>query len=304
LGNDLSFKIREIIQDTPSKEIELFNNLRENMEFQNIIIDKIFSLSCPTLAQNISNKRTIFQQRFQANPKVFNSKSWRSERNPLRSLTIDHFNSQVFSFDWNTNSAYDDCPILAVVHATSFQKALKIAESGFAALSILDAGFYGKGIYFSSYAIYTVPYVFSESDPSMLICFILPGNPFPVIEHPRNFTGKPILQGYQCHYVVTMKSGLPFTEEDFRKNQRNFNEIVLGDESQVVPIFLIKLNKSNFGRLYYEYQRETPADFDKPQINISAHNEIEQEIGNMSCRLQNLTYEGSEEKIDPPEITY
>jgi len=40
---------------------------------------------------------------------------------------------------------------------------------------------------------------------------------------------------YQSHYVVTKKNGQPFI--DFHKVVRIFNEIVIDQESQVVPIF-------------------------------------------------------------------
>jgi len=56
--------------------------------------------------------------------------------------------------------------------------------------------------------------------------------------------------------VVTRKDGLPFTEENYLSNERCFNEIVLGDEAQVVPIFLVKVGKSNFSKLASDYQRE------------------------------------------------
>jgi len=77
------------------------------------------------------------------------------------------------------------CPILAVAHGTDYDKALKIMVSGFASLSTLDTGYYGKGMYFTSYAIYTIPYFIPAPDPCILICFILPGNPYPVVEQPR-----------------------------------------------------------------------------------------------------------------------
>lgn len=39
----------------------------------------------------------------------------------------------------------------------------KICENGFAALSSLDAGYYGKGIYFTSSVLYTLPYMASRA---------------------------------------------------------------------------------------------------------------------------------------------
>jgi len=163
---------------------------------------------------------------------------------------------------------HEDCPILAVAHGTDLDKAKRIIVSGFATLSIIDAGYYGKGMYFTTSAIYTVPYFISKPNPSILICFILPGNPYPVIENPKqagNIVGQPIMTGYHCNYVVTRKDGLPLTEYNYlNENKLYYNEIVLGDESQVVPIFLILLNNSNFSILSQEYQREIVMENSKP----------------------------------------
>jgi len=145
---------------------------------------------------------------------------------------------------------------LAVAHASSLTKAGKIIVSGFASLSTLDEGYYGKGMYFSSSTIYTLPYCLPYPDPCILICYLMTGNPYPVIEHPRkepNFLGKHIVSGYQSHYVVTKGNGLPFEDEDF--NLRKFNEIVVDQESQVVPIFLVELDNRNFKEVAENFQK-------------------------------------------------
>jgi len=158
-------------------------------------------------------------------------------------------------FEWN-HIEQNECPVLAVAHSTSLRKASKIVVSGFAALSTLDDGFYGVGMYFSSSALYTLPYCFHHPDPCILLCFLVPGNPYPVIEHPlqpEGLKGKHILTGYQSHYVVTQRNGLPLEENNF---ERKFNEIVIDQESQVVPIFLIELLTTNFSTLHEYFKRE------------------------------------------------
>jgi len=54
------------------------------------------------------------------------------------------YNELVASFSWNS-SKIEDLPIIAVVHGTDEDIAWKIISAGFAALSSLDDGFYGKG---------------------------------------------------------------------------------------------------------------------------------------------------------------
>jgi len=62
----------------------------------------------------------------------------------------------VTSYTWNSHKT--EVPIIPAAHGTDLVVAKQICSSGFAALSSLDAGFYGKGIYFSSSCMYTTPY--------------------------------------------------------------------------------------------------------------------------------------------------
>jgi len=244
-----------------SQEYQLFEYLKELLEFENIPISKVTALSCITLATNMSGYRKLITERFKSSSSIFLSKSWeREEPIDLRLRVRDHYRRQIMQFDWNRNlKLIEDCPVLAVVHGTNLKKAQKIISTGFASLSTTDKGFYGKGIYFSSYAIYTIPYFMYHSDPCILICYVLPGNPYPVTENPRaqkNLEGEPLQSGYQSNFVITRKDGLPFTETDYDEH-RKYDEIVITQESQVVPIFLVEVDTNvNLNKLRDQYQRE------------------------------------------------
>jgi hypothetical protein len=47
--------------------------------------------------------------------------------------------------------------------------------NGFASLSIIDAGFYGAGMYFTTFAKYTLPYFVSTANPAIIISYLIPG---------------------------------------------------------------------------------------------------------------------------------
>jgi len=197
-------------------------------------------------------------------------------------------------FVWNADLTLEDCPVLAMAHATDLSIAKKIIVSGFASLSTLDDGFYGKGMYFSSSVIYTLPYFSSASNPCILICFLLPGNPFPVIEHPNSndsLSGVHIYSGYQSHYVLTKRNGNPFEEED---DYQKFNEIVIDQQVQVVPIFMLELDRSNFAELAVQFTRETA---NKTQFledtNIFSTHDQNDEVIEMTTntRINNMDYQ-------------
>jgi len=161
---------------------------------------------------------------------------------------------------WNKDLKPSDSPIVPVVHGTNEKVAWNIAAGGFAALSTLDAGYYGKGIYFSSHALYTVPYFATSSSPVILLCLTIPGNPLPIIEHPKsdgNFLGLPISGSYQSHYVLTTKNGYP-VQKISKDVAHIFDELIIHAEAQVVPIFLLQIDTSNLSDLIAEFQRITP----------------------------------------------
>jgi len=55
--------------------------------------------------------------------------------------------------------------------------------------------------------------------------------------------GHPLVNGYQSHYCITTKEGLPFTIKDYQDMNTKYDELVIGQESQVVPLFLLEMNK-------------------------------------------------------------
>jgi len=126
---------------------------------------------------------------------------------------------------------------------------MSICRTGFATLSTQDDGWYGKGMYYTSSALYSLPYYATKPTPALIICWILPGNTYPVIENPVTTTalrGLSIRSGYQSHYVVISgKEGLPIVSPI----DTYFDEIVIGQESQVLPVFLITFSKSSLSSI-------------------------------------------------------
>jgi hypothetical protein len=48
----------------------------------------------------------------------------------------------------------------------------------------LDVGFFGSGIYFTTSAKYSIPYFATKPNPAIIISYLIPGNPYPVVEQP------------------------------------------------------------------------------------------------------------------------
>jgi len=245
-----------------SKEDKLLQTFLNNMNLGDFKISEAYAVSNRTLAQNFCNCQAIQSERMKRIPHIFFKKNWENKPDKImRKRTMDSYKKLITSWEWNKDDEISNSPILVAAHGTSYETAKKIMSGGFATLSLLDDGFYGQGIYLSSQCIYTFPYCAIYNDPCVIICFIIPGNPYPVTENPvGKFTlsGCNILSGYQSHYVITRRDGLPFTEVDYEnEGVVSYDEFVVAQEAQVLPLFVLLMDKSNFQEISEKHQRET-----------------------------------------------
>jgi len=196
----------------------LFNLFKENLDFDQIIFAKCWAISSRILATSMSNTFSVQKARFaSAGDRFCSQKAWQQKSRAHRQKVFDEFRKRCDVWEWNRNKDVNQGLLLPVVHGTDLPVAWKIASAGFAALASLDSGFFGRGIYFSSSALYTLPYFVNKRCPAILICLTAPGNPYPVIENPNNnqitMLGRPMISGFQSHYVITGANGFPPTEK-------------------------------------------------------------------------------------------
>lgn len=104
---------------------------------------------------------------------VFNNQRWRFAVDATeKGKVYDAYQVKVVANDWNLNKngepvvvwilspaacSRPQVPIIPTIHGTNADVAFKICSTGFSALSTLDEGYYGKGIYFTSSAHYALP---------------------------------------------------------------------------------------------------------------------------------------------------
>lgn len=226
------------VQDTA------FQNIWSRLSTQAIAVESVCVVSNSMLGASFSNYRSILRQRIAENPILFCKKDWllREGKNELRSYVHERYLQLAEYFTWNDPE--ETVPILACLHATDFTTAKSIASKGFCALATLDEGFYGKGIYFSTYGSYVAPYFLGKEQPAILVNLVVGGNAFPVVEaaaEKDSFLGKPTASGYQSHFVLTKSDGTPVTA---MHTEDESNEIVVSQEAQVVPIYIVRVART------------------------------------------------------------
>jgi hypothetical protein len=111
-----------------------------------------------------------------------------------------------------------------------------IFEQNFKNLHTTDAGWYGRGIYFSSSPKYCACYVeWSLKGVTYLICSLIKlGKVYPVKD--KSYDGKEMRADSDSHYVkVTAKGGPTNAEHSF------FEEFVIKRSDQILPLYIIGL---------------------------------------------------------------
>jgi len=226
-----------------SKDWKEWEQFIETLQGSKIPFAEVYAVLNPLLISNFANWRLIMNNRMISNPNLFDRKDWlvKADRVDLRKFVYAAYKDKTAQVPWNDEN--ENVPIIPVLHGCDFQVAKSIAAKGFAALASLDEGFYGKGIYFTSYAMYTIPYSIAKEEPAVIVALACLGNVYPVVEHhkrPGNFMGKAHVAGYQTHYVLTQKTGEVLEDKD---SDVIYDEIVISQEAQVVPIFIGKINQ-------------------------------------------------------------
>jgi hypothetical protein len=84
----------------------------------------------------------------------------------------------------------------------------------------------------------------------VILSYINCGNSFPITENRNdkiNYEGSPIMSGYNSHYVITNINGQIYSHELYYSNSFEIkcDEVVVAQESQILPAFIIELNPSS-----------------------------------------------------------
>lgn len=224
--------------------------------------------------------------RAQDSSAIFTKETWREDGTDQakahREFSYQHFQEKAQQFSWNREFKQHSREraignILLTAHGTDLAVAEKIAQTGFASISSNDAGWYGRGIYFSSSGLYCFPYFALRKNPVLLLSWVLPGNIYPVIENhlgPDSIEGQSLKPGYNSHYVCTDRTGQVYEPSNEANDSVKFNEIVIIQESQVLPAYIVEIDRSNFMQLKDHYVREVKmVDIAPNATTVSSENE-------------------------------
>jgi len=211
------------------------------------------------LLNGFATKHTNLTSQVTLDPKNFMKDHWKDLSDPagVRAWTKLQYDRWVNRFVWNEGLSVK---IVPAIHGTSEEIANSIVKTGFVALSKLDSGYYGKGIYFTTSVEYALPYFATKPSPSVIIFLVISGNVYPIIEHPKikgSFMGAPLVPGYHSHYVLTRKDGYPCHKILSRdEGEEYFDELVIEQEASILPFYFLKISTANLANLAIQFQKQ------------------------------------------------
>jgi len=236
-----------------SKSYSYFQNMLGMLDGTDIRFSDVYAVHNMILLNGFATKHVSLTSQVTTNPGEFMKDNWKEKDDPtgVRAWTRDRYDHWVERFNWNTNIKVK---IVPAVHGTNEDVAYSIIKTGFVALSKLDSGFYGKGIYFTTSVLYALPYFSTKKSPAVIICLVISGNAYPVIEHPQkspqSFLGAALVPGYHSHYILTRRNGDPCSEVMSGETGDGFyDELVIEQEAAILPFYFIKIAKEKLLRL-------------------------------------------------------
>eukprot|EP01120_Amphizonella_sp_Union-15-10_P013809 TRINITY_DN6505_c0_g1_i2.p1 TRINITY_DN6505_c0_g1~~TRINITY_DN6505_c0_g1_i2.p1 ORF type:complete len:347 (-),score=41.36 TRINITY_DN6505_c0_g1_i2:62-1102(-) len=210
----------------------------------NLKISKAYAIDNHRLSQDFESYLLRLANKHRSAPQVFQSTSWQQESNVTwRQWVLDHLLGIYSKCSWNQGTL---TPVVTMLQGTSEDVVWQICQNGFAVVAARDDGWYGRGIYFTSYSNYALIYSLpnASGEKVLTINYVVPGACYPVIENPKDpqnsLIGKPCQKGYQSHYVRVFSNesqsfGLPATEG----TAKSYDEFVSFQESQALIKYII-----------------------------------------------------------------
>lgn len=201
-------------------------------------------------------------------------------------------------------------------HGTSYASVPGIFNSGFQTYAETDPGYFGTGIYQTSSAAYAWQYASTKKKPVLILSLVAYYSAYPIIHYPgikeekdwdnldsdlkkkhwRWHTRAGKFENYDAHYAqVTHKSGITFLPPPNLGQQKMedlYDELVIFDESQILPQFILKLtSKEPIARTL-----KTKAVLALRPLILAYLQHCEQEVGQGLNSLQETSLKSVEEE--------
>jgi hypothetical protein len=231
--------------------LEKFKAAAANMGFDGDQVYKVFAISNPKLMTNFDNYRDMIQAKHRANPGLFRKTDWNTmDEAAKRARQLQWFDSRCARWSWNDHTKPNSVPM---IQGTTEAAAWQICQQGFGVVATTDDGYYGRGVYFTTKITYASTYAKAGEDGKVfLLSVVVPGNIFPITEHPflndgsdnpAGYKGKACRVGYQSHLTLVdeRNPSVAFSPDATMDAPSVADELVIFEAAQAVPVFVFYL---------------------------------------------------------------
>jgi len=163
-----------------------------------------------------------------------------------RQSTLEWLNQADFLLKHNRNIL-----IAQLFHGTTSEAARNICVTGFADLSKLDQGWYGRAVYLTDSPQYALEYCVSKPDPCIIVTKSIIFNPFPISPNDTlssdpsqfRFYGKGHHKNFWCNVARVKKYGPLDYRPPTPGSSPEATEFAVFDENHLLPSILIHLKR-------------------------------------------------------------
>jgi hypothetical protein len=244
--------------------MEKFALLASQLGFEPSMAQKIYSISNSNLESAFDiYRKTLYgkhRQSAEGEANLFFKDGWKKlPESDQRNQYLQLHNALASRFPlWNDLHAKVPKPfVIPYIQGTNEQAAWQICQQGFGVTSTTDDGYFGRGIYFTDKYSYANRYATPSNKVTgykvYLLAMVIPGNPFPVTEHPfiyengrstvnpEGYLGKACRPGYQSHITIVNTADIktPFPVLTPQIDPLNSaEEVVIFESNAALPLFV------------------------------------------------------------------
>lgn len=186
---DIPYKVFVLKDESGVKhnvEYQYFEKLfNAHLHGNNWEISRLYAIENPLLKRRFEDEFRVIESRIKTSPALFKQQSWQKLNKSIdRQWMIQNLQDYCNEFSHNSNNLVN---VTLGIHGASEAAAWSVCCNGFAALALVDDGYFGRGIYLTRYTDYAAG-VYSKPNPQgervLLVSWSLIGNTFPVTESP------------------------------------------------------------------------------------------------------------------------
>lgn len=217
-------------------------------------LEKVEIVFNPVFKSLFVNTMDLLEQR--ASSTVFAS-TWEKEKDSSIRKVVHH-TLQVIANQFS--SGHNTVKVIPMFHGTRKEAIDGILKTGYANLATTDSGFFGKGLYFTSYPEYAFKVY---GDGTLLFNWVAIFSAYPVSPN-DDLNGKSNMSNYDAHYALVKPKNPDNPDEKYfisiqDHEKPKYDELIVFDASHIFPQYIVTVTPNILHTLALTSKRILPS---------------------------------------------